>query len=192
MSIKIGSKYKWIKGDYIDNIEEISKIEENYVIFNSGKRCNIDLFNEFLIPLDENNTSSENEKNKKYKGVLTVNFTQEDDKSIFDEHGQPVFIPQSSKIEKQKLNINIEQQKEKNNNVINLLIAKSAKEECNFSIDINVKIPKKSFYFLLKESFNDIDIENEILNIALSEIDTKIKDIIKKQLLEKITTFYKS
>ena len=205
MAVKVGSKYEWVRGDYAGNTETVSSIEGGFIIFNSGKRCNIDVFEEMMLPagqvpvVQQSNRPQQNQKS--YKGVTTVQFEQEDDGDgvIMDANGQPVYIPPVPNINSQgQVQDNPVSEyvqppvPEKKINPITLLINQAAKDESELTINYTVKIPRKSVYSLLKDSFQDIDIDNEILETIVSEIDINIlKEYFKTQLLEKIKLHYK-
>jgi hypothetical protein len=209
MAVKVGSKYEWVRGDYAGNVETVGSIEGGFIIFNSGKRCNVDVFEEMMLPAGQgalvmqNTQSNQNSRNQKsYKGVTTVQFEQEDDGDgvIMDANGQPVYVPPVPNINSQGHTVdnpvteyNQPPVPEKKVNPITLLINQAAKDESELTINYTVKIPRKSVYSLLKDSFQDVDIDNEILETIVSEIDINIlKDYFKTQLLEKIKLHYKS
>jgi len=206
MAVKVGSKYEWVRGDYAGNVETVSSIEGGFIIFASTKRCNVDVFEEMMLPAGQGasviqNTQS-NKKSKAYKGVTTVDFQQEEDSDggIMDGNGQPVYVPPVPNINSQGHTVDNPVTEyvqppvpEKKVNPITLLINQAAKDESELTINYTVKIPRKSVYSLLKDSFQDVDIDNEILETIISEIDINIlKEYFKTQLLEKIKLHYKS
>lgn len=206
MAVKVGSKYEWVRGDYAGNVETVGSIDGGFIIFNSGKRCNVDVFEEMMLPAGQGapvmQSNQPARNSKPYKGVTMVDFQQEDDSDsgIMDANGQPVYVPpvpninsQGQVVDNPVTEYNQPPVPEKKVNPITLLINQAAKDESELTINYTVKIPRKSVYSLLKDSFQDVDIDNEILETIVSEIDINIlKEYFKTQLLEKIKLHYKS
>lgn len=204
MAVKVGSKYEWVRGDYAGNVETVDSIEGGFINFKSGKRCSVDAFEDVMLPAGQGapvkNAPVNNQSHTRIKKAATVDFQQEDDGDIMDGNGQPVYVPPVPNINSQGQIIDNPVTEfvqppvqEKKINPITLLINQAAKDESELTINYTVKIPRKSVYSLLKDSFQDVDIDSEILDTIVSEIDINIlKDYFKKQLLEKIKLHYKS
>lgn len=201
MAIRIGNRYEWIRGDYQGNIDEVADIKDDFIIFKSGRRCNVDIFPEYLLPEGASPVVQhvQNRQQPTNKGVTMVNFTSEDDGLILDEHGQPVQVPvdiTTSKKQPIQSNNNIVADTppvvEKKVNPITLLITQASKDEATLNLNYTIKLPKKSVYALIKDSFENVDVDAEILDSVFSEINiNELKDYFKKELLEKIKLHYK-
>lgn len=201
MAVKVGSKYEWVRGDYTGNIETVSTIEGGFLNFSSGRRCSVDVFEEMMGPPGQTRQNSQQQTNQQnsYKGVTMVDFQQEDDGAILDEHGQRITVPSIPNVNSQgqfqevpRTEVVTPPEPIKKVNPITLLINQSAKDESELTINYTVNIPRKSVYSLLKDSFPDIDIDNEILDTIFSEIDINIlKQHFKTEILEKIKLHYK-
>ena len=202
MAIRVGSKYEWIRGDYKGNVDEVVDIKDGFIIFKSGKRCNSDIFNEYLIPEGAKmSTATANSNSGPGGGVVTVDFKSEDDGPILDEFGQPVIVPAEIPTLRNN-NINnanpinnfVEQPPvvEKKINPITMLINQASKDEIVLNLNYNAKLPKKSVYLLIKDSFENVDVDNEIIESIFSEINiNELKEYFKKELLEQIKLHYK-
>jgi hypothetical protein len=209
MAVKAGSKYEWVRGDYQGNIDEVFDIKDGFINFKSGRRCGVDVFEEYLLPAGTQQaikqpTTQMNQSAGKTtsKGVTMVQFEQDEDNNVIidADTGQPVFVkPEIAPVPKTDLSnpnvqhVHTEKPVETKVNPIALLINQSSKDDCELNLSYSVKIPKKSVYGLLKDSFNNVDIDNEILDTIISEIDiNELRNYFKKELLEKIKLHYKS
>jgi len=212
MAVKTGSKYEWIRGDYEGNVDEVSKIEGGFIIFKSGRRCNVDVFEEYLLPAGQvplvqktNHVQhAHSQSGTTSKGVTMVQFEQDEDNNygeIIDAAtGEAIRIPTIQPGPNITANTNVsnleqpvhQPVQEKKVNPITLLINQASKDDCELNLNYNVKIPKKGVYKLLVESFEDVDIDNEILDTIISEINiNELRDFFRKELLEKIKLHYK-
>jgi len=172
--------YQWTKGDYAGTIEVFDNNDGEWITFKSGRRISIELFNEYLFDISSGPVDS-------FVGVNGVNFTQDVDNysDIKKQTRVPTNIPSN--------NIDIIQQPNIKQQLtpVQILLTQATKETTQFNITIDIEIPKKSVYTLIKDAFNNTNIDEEILNTLYTEINNTIfKDNIKKQIEEKLKIHY--
>ena len=220
MAVKAGSRYEWVRGDYEGSIDTVKEIINGFIIFESNRRCSIDVFEEFLLPYTGSSRTKQSaqpqfqnhaQQNQQLqsdhsvsssRGVTMVQFEQ-DESNNAGVISEPVNIKTkqttdgkfevdtSDRHNFQEFNQELKKPEPKVN-PITLLINKSGKDECDIPLVYKLKLPKKSVNALLKESFEDVDVDNEILDSILSEIDiNEMRELFKKELLEKIKLHYK-
>ena len=216
------TRYQWIKGDKQGNVEDVSGEEDGFLIFQSGSRINKELINEFMMPIthDSQLVNPADGLGEDYQqqvqastiiggapgmGVSSVNFSDAadgDNNITLDEHGQPqkttAQILAEQKVTPQKRPINVP-----NNitappapkveiNPIKMLLNQSTKDNITADIKLEIKLPKPAVYSLIKDSFEDVDVDQEILDIVLSAINnTELQEQVKQQLTELINSHYK-
>jgi hypothetical protein len=159
--------FQWIKGDDTSMIEKFKDISVNddliFVEFQSGKRINRDLLDEYMIifpsaPL----VQSENH----VKSLQQTNSTKSSDFSV----------------------TSIDYQDSKNpmyDSPIYKLLKKQKKNIVEVSIKLKLNLPPKDLYAVLSGSFEDA--EKEIIDFVLDGIDI---DSIKASLAESIKKNY--
>jgi len=180
--------YQWIKGDYKDTIDIFDNNDGEWITFKSGHRISAAVFNEFLFEVGTKPPQA-----TVFKGATTVAFEQDEDnysKVMFEESKH---IPQNVGVNQSTSNVHVPQPEPKPKaSPIQLLLNQSTKETAKFALDIEVEVPKKSVYALIKDAFESANVDEEILNSIYAEINNKeFQDKIKKQIEEKIKLHYK-
>lgn len=166
-----GMEFQWIKGDMISGIEKYKGIsaegETFFILFESGRRMNISLLDEFMmyypeppklnnvIPQERPEISFPETSNKK-STVTSISY---------EVSGQDSYIKEESPIYK--------------------LLKKQKRNPVEVSIKIKLDLPSRELYGVLSESFEDA--EGEILSFILDGVDI---DDIKKSLSESIMKNY--
>lgn len=202
MAVKVGSSYEWVRGDYSGNIEEVKDITKDFILFKSGKRCSIDVFSEYLLPANSvaktNNVQGKPRQNSGFSGVTTVQFSQDDEnnRGVIPIDNTPIINDATTENDFTDNFVDTYKPGAVKPAVkaspITLLINQAAKDECELSIVYKVKIPKKSLYMMLKENFEDLDVEDEILETIINEMSTgEIINHFKKEIKDKIKIHYK-
>ena len=160
--------YQWIKGDDIGMDEKYKDIALNgdlsFIEFQSGKRLNSDLLNEYVIMLPTQPVQSLPVNNPR---VQTRPNEQTSVTSI---------VYDDSKISQ-------------NDSPIYKLLKKQKKNMVDVSIKIKLNLPPKDLYTVLSGSFDDA--EREIIDFVLDGVDiedikTSLADSIKKSYYEKL------
>ena len=218
MADNYAEQYQWIKGDRIGNIEIFAQTKDEWIYFQSGKRINSELLNEFMIAHDPNNPVVHNPIQSNHvapkqievapgtpgtagakgvqSGFIFESGEGEGDDLIRDAHGK-VYDKPSNKPEPRRdpalgpaPNATIVAPV-KEINPVALLIGKSKKDKIILDIQIELELPKKGVYDVINDSF-DIDLNEEIIKDILTKIkDRDLRENFKKSLEEKLNTIYK-
>ncbi len=163
-SLYSNMEFQWIKGDDIGVLEsyrDISAVGEDFFIeFNSGKRMNINLVDEFLMYYPA--------PPKQDLGI----------KADFIE------IPKSSSVTSIVYN-DTPTRNESEESPIYKLLKKQKKNSVEVGIKLKLNLPSKELYGVLSSSFEDA--EKEIIDFVLSGVDI---DDIKASLADSIKRTY--
>jgi hypothetical protein len=160
--------YQWIKGDDIGMDEKYRDIVLNgdlsFIEFQSGKRLNSELLNEYVIMLPSQPAQA-----------IPVNIPQIQPRSN-EQTSVTSIIYDDSKIPQ-------------NDSPIYKLLKKQKKNMVDVSIKIKLNLPPKDLYTVLSGSFDDA--EREIIDFVLDGVDiedikTSLADSIKKSYYEKV------
>jgi hypothetical protein len=156
--------YQWIKGDDMSMVERYKNIslvgEQAFIDFESGKRINAEILNEFMIMLP-----------------AQPKITQS---------AAPAQMPQISQQPNASAVTSIVYEDQKNSNSdspIYKLLKKQKKNLVEVSIKIKLNLPPKDLYTVLSGSFEDA--EREIIDFVLDGVDIEnikasLADSIKK------------
>jgi len=160
--------YQWIKGDDIGTDEKYKDILLNgdlsFIEFQSGRRINSELLNEYAIMLPA-----------QLAQVIPVN-NQQIHTRPNEQTTVTSIIYEDSKISQ-------------NDSPIYKLLKKQKKNMVDVSIKIKLNLPPKDLYTVLSGSFDDA--EREIIDFVLDGVDiedikTSLADSIKKSYYEKL------
>ena len=160
--------YQWIKGDDIGIDEKYKDIVLNgdisFIEFQSGKRINSELLNEYVIMLPA-----------QLAQVIPVN-NQQIHTRPNEQTTVTSIIYEDSKISQ-------------NDSPIYKLLKKQKKNMVDVSIKIKLNLPPKDLYTVLSGSFDDA--EREIIDFVLDGVDIEdikasLADSIKKSYYEKV------
>jgi hypothetical protein len=135
------TKYQWVKGDHIGNVENVTDYGNEWVTFDSGRRIASTLLNEFMIPI------------------------QWDDQ-IMDFSSQTV-IPKKS----QKINNKEEPKKQERSFIYDLIENIKVKEDHKVNFELEFNLPKKEMINVLVSSYSEEEVLNALKEYVLSQID---------------------
>jgi len=163
--------YQWIKGDDSGMDEKYKDIILNedlsFIVFQSGKRINSELLNDYMIMLPA-------------QPVQTM-------------HSTPVNTPQIQMGSNEQTTVTSiiynDSKIPQNDSPIYKLLKKQKKNMVDVSIKIKLNLPPKDLYTVLSGSFEDAEIE--IIDFVLDGVDiedikTSLADSIKKSYYEKV------
>lgn len=160
--------FQWIKGERLGTVEVVSQgaTDDSWINFESGRRINKDLINEFMMQVDSINIIPfENKPDKP-----TVKKAQTSSPK------QVAVTPPTDNIIK---------------DIINSVKEKSLQKE-KINIQIEIQLPKKAVFSVLEESFGD-DIFNAIHENIKNKINSSaLEEYFEKALRDKLKTFYKN
>lgn len=162
-------KYQWIKGDNTGTIEQYVSASDGFIFFESGRRINAELLNEFMMQVhsDADLLNIEQPKVKTRKDVEAETGLQ-----FEDDNKEPV------------------KRVEQENPIVKLLKKQSKNNKIKITLEFDVNVPKKEVMSLLQESFEE-DIIQEVVNFSKSKLNKKeIVDKVYSQLEEHIKMYY--
>ncbi len=161
-------KYQWTKGDNAGTIEQFKEASDGFITFESGRRINAELLNEFMMQVhaDTDILSMEMPKvvsNKDIEAETGLQF--EDNKTVAE---KPISV----------------------NPIIKLLEKQSKNNKIKISIEFDVNVPKKEVVELLQDSFEE-DVMQEVVQFSKNKLNKKeIIDKVYNQLEEHIKMYY--
>jgi len=170
--------YQWIKGDNSGNVEYIKeeKLENNihWIYFESGKRVNANLLNEYLMEVDSEDSALE---------IAVDEINTDPDYVPPIRKPNPVAEATFKKIiEKSTLT----------ESPLETLLKKQSSALKTLNVKVDIKLPNKNLYKVLESSFPDENIRNVIEKVIVDSIDINyIKSSIKDSIDNLIINFYK-
>jgi hypothetical protein len=196
------STYRWLKTDVEGTIDHLDKIEKGFAVFRSGRKCNLELLQEFMDPVSAGPDMTI--ANKQKYDSLTAGLAVEESAPKHPEQlpglqneftdadlktKAPVKITPATKTQVHKPEV-----KEKSKTPVRLILdSNKSSIELKTTLSIVTAIPDEDIFRVLKNSFPDDDVLGEIAEKILSEmdIDQIVKDLktnIKGNLGDRYTT----
>jgi len=166
-SVKQQKRYQWIKGDKFGNVVEVAENQKDskWLYFSDGSRINHALINEFLIEIENDNQ------------ILNVNVktTPSDNKKSTPKPKEPIIENNVQEV-----------------TVMGKMIEKMSKKNVvNVPVEINVNIPTPAIYAMLSEGMESEDLNEEIMSVALAQIEiNKLQEYIKLQITNFLINYY--
>jgi len=165
--------YQWIKGDHMGEIWTVDKDRKDakWTYFTNGKRINPSLINEFMIKIENNQdvlqfTSPQSDPVQDQTNTTVTNST---DASIIQ---PPVQTKQVS--------------------VMGKMIQKMSKKNVvQIPVNMNINIPTPAIYAMLSEGMEEEDLNQEIIDVALEQIDiNNLQDYVKQHIETFLNEYY--
>lgn len=161
-------KYQWIKGDRLGQVVEVDGVQpsKEWLIFTDGTRINPTLIKEFLIAVTDDSQ------------VLNI---PEPLNSNTPSSTQQIKAPQVTQIVASS-----------GPSVVGQMIEKMSKKNVvQIPIEINVNIPTPAIYAMLSEGMEEEDLNEEIMQVALSQLEiNKLQEYIKDHITNFLNTYY--
>lgn len=162
-------KYQWIKGENAGTVEQYKTTVDEFMQFDSGRRINTNLLNEFMVQVSTD-TDILNIEAPKIK-------TQKD---IESETGLSFENSQNNLVHKEEII----------SPIIKLLEKQSKNNKIKIIIEFDINVPKKEIVTLLQDSFEE-DIMQEVLQFSKNKLNKKeIVDKVYSKLEEHIKMYY--
>lgn len=160
-------KYQWIKGDNFGKIVEVQSEDDDFIYFTDGNRIFKDVASEFLEKVIDGN----------------IPFPGADQAAkVITGEIKPVTNP----IQNQTAS-NVEAQSTTEPTVMGKMIMKMSKKNVvNVPIQINLNIPTPALYAMLSEGMEAEDLNEEIMQVALQQIEI---DNLTEYLKENVSLF---
>lgn len=171
-------KYQWKKGDNFGKVVEVESTDDEFINFTDGSRIFKNVVNEFLekvqggkLPLPGADQAA-----AKLKGDVIVNES-------------PVKSTPAPSAETPVLE---QPQPTKEPTVMGKMIMKMSKKNLvTVPVQINLNIPTPSLYAMLSEGMEEDDLNEEIMEVALSQIEMdKLQEYIKTNVTDFLSEYY--
>lgn len=157
-------KYQWKKGDDFGKIVELSDDDGTFLNFTDGSKIFKKVAPEFLEVIEN--------------GVIPF--------------PSPTVVDSSLNKIAKKSDIVVEQSVVKEATIMGKMITKMSKKNVvNVPLKINLNIPTPVLYAMLSEGMEEDDLNEEIMSVALSQIETdKLQEYIKTNITDFLTEYY--
>ncbi len=162
--INPGDWLMWVKSDKVGDKVEVKDIDDQWINFTNGTRCNLSLASEYLSP-----TTPDNLQEKVSEAV-----TSQIDPSITVKAKQPK-----------------EEPKEIADPLVSMLKTLSKKNSANFPLEISVNIPSEAMFAVMTAEVEEADLKEAIAKMILSQISIdRVQEEIKSNVNTFINTYY--
>lgn len=160
-------RYQWTKGDRFGDIVTVAEDQQDgkWLYFDDGSRINPDLIGEFLLEV------------RNEREVLNV------------DNIQPAVQNQPEVVQP-----TIQQQVEtKEPSIMGKMIMKMSKKNVvNVPLQINISIPTQQLYGMLSEGMEENDLNEEIMEVALQQIEIdNLTEYLKENISSFLSEYYK-
>lgn len=162
--INSGDWLMWVKSDRVGDKVEVKDIEDPWINFTDGTRCNLSLASEYLAPSTPDTVIGSN-------GHAMVNeaVTSQIDPSITVTAKQPK-----------------EEAKEIADPLVSMLKTLSKKNSANFPLEISVNIPSEAMFAVMTAEVEEEDLKEAIAKMILSQISI---DRVQEEIKSNVNTF---
>lgn len=185
-------RYQWTKGDRLGEVETLNKVEGEWVYFSSGRRIANNLIEEFMTPI-QNEDQIMDIPGQTVSSSYSFK-SEGNDNTIMDAEGNVFNRPKAATV-KSKPNTKVvpETQIEvskKEKSPVRLLLEQASSDKVKVEVPVNIEIPKKTVYKIIKESF-DVNLDEEIKAMILEKLDqSKFKKLLTEQIGKTINNHY--
>ena len=160
-------RYQWTKGDRFGDIVTVAEDQQDgkWLYFDDGSRINPNLIDEFLLEVRND------------REVLDVNNTQ------------PTVQNQPEAVQPTVQN----QVESKEPSIMGKMIMKMSKKNVvNVPLQINISIPTQQLYAMLSEGMEEDDLNEEIMEVALQQIEIdNLTEYLKENISSFLSEYYK-
>ena len=167
-------KYQWTKGDDFGKIVEVQSEDSDFIHFTDGSKIFKKVASEFLEKVIDGNIPLPGASNAaKFISGETV--------------------PQSASIQNQTTHT-VEAQSTTTTEASvmgNMIMKMSKKNVVNVPIQINLNIPTPALYAMLSEGMETEDLDNEIMEVALQQIEiNNLTEYLKENVSLFLSQYY--
>lgn len=169
-------KYQWKKGENFGKVVEVESTDDKFINFTDGSRIFKNVVSEFLekvqgdsLPLPGADQAAAILKGEKIEATKV------------EVDNSPSEIPSS-----------IAEEAVKEPSIMGKMIMKMSKKNIvTVPIQINLNIPTQALYAMLSEGMEEQDLNDEIMEVALSQIEMeKLQDYIKSNVTDFLSEYY--
>ena len=156
-------QYQWKKGDNFGKIVTVERRDSKFTYFTDGSQIFNNVIGEFLEKV-------------------------ENDVIPFPTTTSSIKIEDKAHVTTRQISV----EPENNPSIMGKMITKMSKKNVvSVPIQINLNIPTPALHVMLSESMEDEDLNDEIMSVALSQIELdKLQDYIKENIVEFLKEYY--
>jgi hypothetical protein len=158
--INPGDWLMWIKSDKVGDKVEVKDIEDQWINFTDGSRCNLSLASEYLATSTPDNVIGSSNHAKVSEAV----FSQIDP----------------------SITVTAKQPKEIVDPLVSMLKTLSKKNSANFPLQISVNIPSEAMFAVMTAEVEEADLKEAIAKMILSQISI---DRVQEEIKSNVNTF---
>jgi hypothetical protein len=177
-------KYQWKKGEKFGKVVEVESTDSKFINFTDGSRIFKNVVSEFLEKIQGNQLP--------LPGADIVAVKLSGEPSIPTPQTGPI-QDQTNTVATNSSNAVITQPTPaKEPTVMGKMIMKMSKKNVvNVPIQINLNIPTQALYAMLSEGMEEEDLNEEIMEVALSQIEMdKLQEYIKSNVSDFLAKYY--
>jgi len=177
-------KYQWKKGENFGKVVEVESTDGEFINFTDGSRIFKNVVSEFLekvqgdsLPLPGADKAAAILKGEKIESTKV------------EVDNSPSEIPSSNT---EEIPSSIAEETVKEPSIMGKMIMKMSKKNIvTVPIQINLNIPTQALYAMLSEGMEEQDLNDEIMEVALSQIEMeKLQDYIKSNVTDFLSEYY--
>lgn len=158
-------RYQWIKGEHQGKVEEFVEEDGKFLKFASGKRCNKELIDEYVIQILDDSQILPFEGESKTKTTKTKRASKS---SVLHKETKPKIKP---------------------TNPIIPILDKAKTKKTKLNIRIEMELPSKEFLSVMEDSFDE-DIIDTLSDYITSKIENPV-NFIKQHISNSLKDWYK-
>lgn len=160
-------KYQWKKGDNFGKIVTVDHKDSKFTYFTDGSQIFNNVIGEFLEKIENDVIPF-----PVAKSATKIEKTSHQEESTRDSNKNSIESSQQS--------------------IMGKMITKMSKKNVvNVPIQINLNVPTPALHTMLSESMEDEDLNDEIMSVALSQIELdKLQEYIKENIVEFLKEYY--
>lgn len=164
VAFNAGDWLMWIKSDKVGDRVEVASVDDQWINFTDGTRCNLSLAAEYLAASTPGVNLGSNNHAKITKAI---------------EAGLDESITVTAKSVK-------EEPKEVADPLVSMLKTLSKKNTANFPLEISVNIPSEAMFAVMTAEVEEADLKNAIAKMILSQISI---DRVQEEIKSNVNTF---
>ena len=173
-------KYQWKKGERFGEVVEVESTDNKFVNFTDGSRIFKNVVNEFLEKVQGDRLPLPG------ADQVAAKLTGEEVQQTESVQDQDISVTLDKPLESK---VHIQQNEP---TVMGKMIMKMSKKNLvTVPIQINLNIPTAGLYAMLSEGMEEEDLNEEIMQVALSQIEMdKLQDYIKTNVTDFLAQYY--
>jgi hypothetical protein len=173
MAEKKTTKYQWIKSERIGDVVEVAENQPDakWLHFTDGSRINPSILGEYMTEVAHDN---------QIMNFPDLNIPQTD-----------VIQPETPAVNTNTTSQSVSSQTPAPSPMAAMIVKMSKKNLVEVPVAININIPTPELYAMLAANMEDEDLKDEIMGVALAQIEiNKLQEYIKEQIINFLNTYY--